>query len=350
MNKSLPEKVIIDISTITLLKILFIILGVILLFFIKGIILIVFVALILASAFDPWVDWLQKHKIPRGLGIVLIYLAMIAVLATVIYLIIPPIAIEVNQLSKDFPAYWEKINAGLKTITDFSNTHGLDQTIGGYLNNLQQSLSANAAGNVFDTLYSFFGGIVSFIVILMITFYMTVDEQGLKRMLRSVVPIKHQPYFTHLINRMQEKIGYWLRGQLILSLIIFVISYLVLLILGVKYALVLALFAGITELIPFLGPIIGAVPAAFIAFIQSPTIAIVVIIAYLIIHQLENNILVPKVMERVVGLNPIVTLVAMLIGFEIAGILGVILAVPVATILGLIFSDLLSAHEDKSVA
>ena len=180
---------------------------------------------------------------------------------------------------------------------------------------------------------------------MVLTFYLTVEEHALKRMLRSLVPVRYQPYITHLVNRIQEKIGMWLRGQLILSLIIFLLSWFGLTILGVKYALVLAIFSGLTELVPYLGPFIGAIPAVFIALTQSPALALGVIVVYLIIQQLENNVIVPKVMQRAVGLNPIITIIAMMIGFKLAGILGIIIAVPVATALSIVLNDFIEIEK-----
>lgn len=339
------KKVTIDISSMALFKVLLIILAVIFLFYIRSIILIVFVGLILASAFDPWVDWMQKYKLPRALGVLLIYLVLILILGGAIYLIIPPIAIEVNQLSSDFPFYWDKVASSFQSLQDFSNEQGWSQSIQDSLNNLQENIGP-AAGGFFSTVSSFFGGIISFFIILVITFYMTVEEQAMKRVMRSIIPVKYQPYFTHLVNRMQEKIGRWLRGQLILSVIIFLLVWVGLTLLGVKYALVLALFAGVTELIPYLGPFIGAVPAVFIAFTQSPILAIWVVVLYIIIQQLENHVVVPKVMQKAVGLNPIVIIIVILVGAKMAGILGIILAVPVTTALSVAVGDLLETKKE----
>ncbi|HLD28115.1 MAG TPA: AI-2E family transporter, partial [Patescibacteria group bacterium] len=223
---------------------------------------------------------------------------------------------------------------------DYSQSHGWSNNVQEYLASIQNNIGA-AAGGVFSTVFSFFGGVVSFFVIAVITFYMTVEEQAMKRVMRSVVPVKYQPYFTHLVNRMQEKIGQWLRGQLMLSLIIFIISWLGLTLLGVKYALVLALFAGVTELVPYLGPFIGAIPAIFIAFTISPMMALWVLILYVIIQMLENHIIVPKVMQKAVGLNPIIVIVVILIGARTAGILGIIMAVPVTTAINVLVGDLM---------
>lgn len=346
-NLELPKKITFDISLLALVKIFCLFLIVFFLFFVRDVILIVFVSLILASAFDPWIDFFQKHRIPRGLGILIIYLAIVLIIAGSIYLIIPPITIEIKELSKDFPFYWEKLSGSIESFRSYSDDHGWTQTIQDRLNDAQANVSAleTAAGGVFSTVFAFFGGIFSLLVVMVLTFYLTVEEHALKRMLRSLVPVKYQPYITHLVNRIQEKIGRWLRGQLVLSLIIFLLSWFGLTILGVKYALVLAIFSGLTELVPYLGPFIGAIPAVFIALTQSPGLALGVIVVYLIIQQLENNIIVPKVMQRAVGLNPIITIIAMMVGFKLAGILGIIIAVPAATALNIVLNDFIEIQK-----
>ena len=138
---------------------------------------------------------------------------------------------------------------------------------------------------------------------------------------------------------MQEKIGLWLRGQLVLCLIIFLMSWLGLSLLGVKYSLVLAVFAGVTEFIPYLGPFLGAIPAVFVGFTQAPYLCLLVIILYIVIQQTENLFLVPMVMKKAVGLNPVIVIISMLIGGTMAGILGILVALPVATAISVVFSD-----------
>ena len=337
-------KLTIDISTMTLFKVLLIVGAIFFLFFVRDVVLIVFVALILSSAFDPWVDLLQKYRLPRALAILLIYLVVLAALAGAVYLIIPPIISEVQQLSNDFPQYSERLMSSWSAFQSFSAEHAWVQQLQTSVTTWQTNTLAG--GGVFTTVSSFFGGIVSFFMILVITFYMTVDEHNMKRVLRALVPVAHQPYATHLINRMQDKIGRWLRGQLLLSLIIFLVSYAGLTILGVKYALVLALFAGVTELIPYLGPFIGLIPALFIGLTQSPLTALLVLGLYVIIQQLENYVIVPKVMQRAVGLNPIIVIIAMLIGAKVAGIMGIIMAVPVATAASVAIGDLFALNRD----
>jgi len=333
----------INISTVTIIKIILIFLLLYFLYLVKDILAILFVALIFASAVDPWVDWLQRKKIPRAVSVLFIYLILFAVVSSVIYLIIPPIAQEISELSINFPRYFDKIISTFSALKDYSARHGVLDNIKDSLGAISTNLQV-AAGGIFSTVSGIFGSIVSFFLVLVMTFYMIVEENAIKKLVWSIAPAKHKPYIMQLINRMQKKIGLWLRGQLVLSLVIFILTYLGLLILGVKYALVLALIAGLTEFVPYLGPLLGSIPAIFLALTQSPMLALFVIALYYIIQLVENNILVPKIMQKAVGLNPIVSIAVLLIGFKVAGVIGAILSIPVATAISVFIKDIFDSR------
>lgn len=337
----------INISTLTIVKILLIVLLLYFLFLIKDVVVILFVSLILASALDPWVDWLQKKKIPRSASVAFIYLIAISIIGSILFLLIPPISQEFGQLASNFPQYFEKIMSGFSNLKEFSTRYGFYDNIKSSLEALSSSLQGAATG-VFSTVAGFIGGIMSFFLIMVLTFYMVVEENAIKKLIWSIAPTKHQPYIMHLINRMQQKIGFWLRGQLILSLVVFVFVYAGLSILGVEYALVLALMAFILEMVPYIGPTLAAIPAVLLALTQSPMLALFVAIYYYITQQIENNILVPKIMQKAVGLNPIVSISVLLIGFKLAGILGAMLSIPVATAVNVFIQDLF-IKKDSSV-
>lgn len=332
------KKISIDFSLITLLKIVGVVLGVLLLFYIRDILLMVFVSLILASAIKPWVDWFGKNKVPRSLGIIIIYLIGFWVVFMSFFLLIGPIGSEIKNLSDDFPMYWQKISIGWNNLETFSQSHGLKQSIEDTISSVQAWI-ASLATNLLGGIISFIGGIFSLLVILVMTFYLAVYDGSMKNVARSILPKRHHEYFNSLVDRMQEKVGLWLRGQLLLCFVIFVMALAGLLLLGVKYAWVLALLAGLTELIPYIGPFIAAIPAIFIAFTQSPWLALAVVILFIVIHQSENYFITPQIMRKAVGLNPVVTIIVMMIGFQISGLLGIVLAIPVATALGVALSD-----------
>lgn len=336
----------INITVLTVVKVILVFILFYLLFLIKNILAILFISLILASAVDPWVDWMQSKKIPRGIGIVFIYLVMFGVIIGVISLIIPPIVEQSNELIKNFPQIYEKIISGFSAFKEYSIEHGILNEMNKYLGTASENLQG-AVGGVFSTVSGIVASIFTFFLVLVITFYMVVEENAIKKVVWSIVPEKDQVYIMQLVNRMQKKIGLWLRGQLILSLIIFALTFIGLTILGVKYALILALVAGLTEFVPYLGPILASIPAIFLAFTQAPILAIFVAVLYYIIQLCENHIIVPKLMQKVVGLNPIISIAVLMIGFKIAGVVGAILSIPVATAVMVFVKDVL---DSKSAA
>jgi len=341
------QKFNVNISTETIVKIILFGLAIGFFYLIKDILLIVFAALILASAFDPMVDWFQKRKIPRALGIIIIYIVLFSVLAGSFILIIPPISNEIGQLAQNFPSYYNSISEGIINFQNSSHITAIDQLQNG-LTSLGNNLPSTV-GSIFGVLYSIFGGIFSMILVLVITFYFTAYENATKSFVQSITPAEKQPYILRLYNRIQIKLGQWLRGQLILSLVIFALTFIGLTILGVPYALILAFIAGILEIVPTIGPILSAVPALFFGFLQSPVMGLSVVILYMVIQWLENNLIVPKVMSKSVGLNPLVVIVGVLIGVKIGGIFGALFAVPVMTALSVFLDDVINKRQEQEL-
>src|SRR3989339_563486 len=171
----------------------------------------------------------------------------------------------------------------------------------------------------------------------------------MKQSIRSLTPSRFQPYLLRLYGRIQLKMGQWLRGQLILSAVIFTLTFIGLTILGVNYALVLAFVAGLFEIIPFIGPWLAAVPAIFFGFLQSPIMGVSVIILYIIIQELENHLIVPKVMSKAVGLNPLIVIIVILIGARLSGITGALIAVPVATAISVFLKDFMERRIEDDI-
>jgi predicted PurR-regulated permease PerM len=328
-----------------IVKIIIVLALVYFLYLIKGVLAILFVAFLLSSAIEPAVSWLQKRKIPRVLSAAILYLIVVSLVGLVVYFFVPPLAREVVEFSKNSPEYISKVTANLSFLNNYSDNQDSATLI-----NEINSLGANwqgAAGKVFSSLVTFFGGIFSFVLIMVLSFYMIMEERGLNKLILSFVPLENQPYALGLSERIENGVGRWLRGQLILSLIIFAVIYIGLLIIGVKYALVLAIIAGLAEFIPYLGPLIAAIPAILVSFVQAPVLVIMVAILYYVTQWLESHIIVPQVMGRIIGLNPIIIIVVMLIGFKLAGVAGVVLAIPLAMTLNIIIGDMLNFRSGK---
>jgi predicted PurR-regulated permease PerM len=183
------------------------------------------------------------------------------------------------------------------------------------------------------------GAIITFFTVLVLAIYFLVDEQIFTKFLLSVTPDNKEQKVTALINKISNKIGEWVRGQLLLGLVIGVIVYIGLSIIGIKYALTLAVISGVLEILPIIGPIISGVLAALVGLSVSPITALIVIIFYILVQQLENNLVVPKLMAKAVGLPPAIIIIAILVGGKLLGVIGALLAVPVAAIAYVIFEE-----------
>lgn len=338
----------INITTATIVKTVAILLLLYLAFLVKEVLALVFVALIFASAFDPWVDFMQRRKWPRALSITLIYLIVIGLVTAMIYVMVPILVKEATDLANNFPYYFNKLSDFLDNLRRAFGHYGLADNFQNNLDNLAATLSGWTLQLV-SAVYGAFNGLFSVFLVMVLTFYMVVEENAIKKIVWSLTPAKSQAYALNLVGRMQLQIGYWLRGQLILCLSIFLLTYLGLSILGVKYALLLALIAGITEAIPYLGPVLGGVPAVLLALTQSPRLALVVIVMYLIIQQLENNVLVPQIMKRAANVNPITSIIVLLVGYKIGGVAGAVIAIPVATAVSVGLKDLFNYKEKKEL-
>lgn len=315
----------INISTSTIFRTIFILLGLAFLFIVRDIVLMVFVAVLIATAVKEPVGWLDRHGIPRLLAVIFIYLTLALLLGTMVTLLAPSLASQIKQLAVTFPEFMDKVGLGIK---NWQGKYQLDGTLRDALTGMGNRLT-QITPNILTTIVDLFGGLFSAMVVLVISFYLAVQDRGVKKFLIGLAPHEHQHYVSDLVDRIQRKIGGWVRGELLLMLIIGLLTYVGLTLLGVNYALTLALIAAFLEIIPYIGPIIATVPAAILAFIQSPLLALLTVLLYIVVQQLENYVIVPQIMKRTVGLNPIIIIIVMLIGAKLAGVLGIILAVPV---------------------
>ena len=312
-------------STKVILKVVLTVLGLVFLWLIRDIILLLLLSLIVASALEPMVEYFNQHRVPKAVSVLTVYLLALGLLGLVLYLLIPPAILQFQLLAEKWPEYFSRFQDQLGNInlSNFSITSLLDEVKGGFL----------------DKTFGVFSGLFSFITVLVVSFYLVAEEQSMKQFVANLLPPQHHEVVLGLIEKIQVKMGKWVLGQIILSFSIFALTYVGLLILGVDYALFLALLAGLLEVVPYIGPFLSAVPAVFFAFIQNPALAIAVVILYIIVQKTEGYVLVPKIMQKTVGLSPLVVLVSLLIGFKLAGILGLLISVPIASALLVVIQE-----------
>ncbi len=328
---------VVTVSTLTIVKVAVFLLAVGFLYVIRDIIALFFVSLVLASIINPLAAWFQSKRIPRSAAVLLLYAAILGILAAIFIVLVPAVARETRDLVNNADAIWNNVLTAFGPLRSFVATHGLSDDLGQALSGAG-GLGA-AAGGLVATIRGLGHGAISLLIVLVVAFYLVVSEDALKRLFRAVAPEAYQPYLVDLFQRIEKSIGGWARGQLILGLIMGVAVYIMLKFLGMKYALILALTAGVAESIPYVGPVLAALPAVLIGFAQSPVRGALVALVYLIAQQTENHILVPKVMQKVTGLHPIVSIFALLIGVKVAGLPGALLAIPVAMMLGIVAGD-----------
>ena len=312
-----------------------------LLWFLKDLVLILITAIVIASAMEPAVNFLAKRRVHRVLSVILVYLCVFGAFLSVLFIFIPPLLGDAADFLSRLPQTLSAIN-----ISDA--THGLlpwgnvgDQiSSADLLRNISKTLS-DTTGGVFTTLSAFFGGLTSFVLIIVFSFYFSVQETGVDDFLRVVTPVKEQAYVLSLWKRSQEKIGKWMQGQMILGIIVGILLYLGLVILGIPNALMLAVIAGLFELIPVFGQILAAIPALMIGFSDGGITALLLVAGlYLVVQQFEAHLIYPVVVKKVVGVPPLLVIIALIVGAKLAGFLGILLSVPIAAAIQEFVSDI----------
>ena len=333
----------IDISSGTIFRIVFILLGLWFLFLIADILLVLFAAIVVAAAIEPIANYAQKYKVPRPLSVTVVYLLAILILMGVAGMMVEPLQQQIRQLVQAVPTIMNTLHDVLVFIPQLNEQE--------FINTIQQGVTqfgdnlTRLSFNIFQQTRVVIAGIAAFLFVFVLTFYLVVEKDALKKFIRIVTPVEHQPFMVRTVDRAQKQVGRWLLAQVVLGLIIGVVVGLGLWIIGVPYALLLGLLAGILEIIPYIGPIIAGVLGVVIGFSQSLILGLVVLGFYILVQQFENHILVPNVMRRAVGLHPLATIIAILLGARLAGTVGLILAVPMATVIAVLFSDIISVRD-----
>ena len=316
-----------DISTQIILKVVFAFVMLLLLWSVRDILEILILSLILASAMEPLADYLNERKVPRVVSVFLVYVVVLGLAALIISLIIPPAILQIKYLQDNLPTLLAQLQTRL----------GSSVSVG----NLGQGILSNfgGGGNIVSSTFNAFAGAITFVAILVISFYLVAEEKGLKNFVASFLPPGQQEFTVNLLQKVQRKMGFWVLGQFTASFSVFLLAFIGLSLLGVHYALFLALMTGLFEVTPYIGPIMSGVVAASFAFIQQPSLGLIVIFLYLIIHTIEGYVLIPKIMEKAVGTSPLLVLVAILVGFQLAGIIGLLIAVPLSTALTVVIQE-----------
>ncbi len=308
----MPRKV--EISHKTIVFAVFFILGLWLVYFIRDILLQLYVALLLMTIFKPLVYSLIRFRIPKILAILVTYVLVIGVLGGVIAMFMPTLVDQTTSFVNSLPAYL--VNVGVDTDVSRMIMGQLLSQLGGL------------PGEVLKFTFSVFGNLISVVTVLVFTFYMLLSRDRLENQLGFLFGEEKRKEIGRVVDELERKLGGWARGQMTLMFAVGLGTYIGLLIIGIPFALPLAILAGLLEIVPFLGPIVSAIPSVLIGFGISPLTGLAVTAMAFLVHQLENYILVPKIMENTVGLSPLVILVALAVGARLLGITGILISIP----------------------
>jgi len=297
---------------------------------IRSIILLLFIVVIFTAALTDLVDKIEKIGIPRTLAILIIYLVVIASLVGAIFLIFPPMIEQTGAFFKSLPKLFKETG-----LAEFIKP------------DLIVSELSSLPGAVFKFILGAFSNLLSVFVVLVLTFYSLYEIKRLPQYLQALFADKEkEEKILSVINKIQENIGSWVRGELILMIIVGVASYIGFKILGLEFALALAVIAGFLELIPNIGPTIAAIPAIIVGLSMSWPLGLGALLVSIIVQQLENHIIVPQIMKHVIGINPIVTILTLIIGYKLGGAGGAILSIPLLLTAKIILVELYLSKKD----
>lgn len=327
----------VTIDTRTMLNAVWIALVVYALVKIKSIILVLLTSVAIASFIGISASYLEKRaKMNRTVAVVLMYLLTVGIFGVVFYFFIPVLLQEMSHLvpfiSQFFPQDVSLQGVSLDTLDtagDLASEIVEKAPLSTLAENIGELFAVISSGFT-STISAFFGGVTNVLLVAVISFYLSISKDGISNFLKIITPIQNEKYVISLWERSQRKIALWMSGQVVLGVIIGLLTFVGLYFLRVEYAVILAVVAGLFELIPF-GIFLAAIPAVSLAFASGGiSLAVMVVLLYIIIQQLEGYIIAPLIVQKATGISPLVVILSVLIGITLAGFWGLILAIPVA--------------------
>jgi len=325
-----------------------------LLYRLQTVLLLFFVAIVLGTAIRPAVEWLYQRGVSRTNGVILVYILIAGIFTAFLALIVPLLAEQTTQLSQNLPAYYVTfrnwlLNSDYRLLRMISAR--LPTQLGLFFNSTQtteQVLDQVTKTILYVNLL--IKGLLSTLAIFLLAYYWNQESQSAIRTMLRLIPSYRKKEFLEFLDHVETKMGAYIRGQVILCSMIGLLSFLAYIVLGLPSALALGIFAGLLEIIPVFGPAIGAVPAILVALSISPLKAVWVVIATVLIQSAENMYLLPRVMNKSMGVNPIIILLSMVAFGSVFGIAGVLLAVPLAAILQFVINRIVTSSDDLTGA
>jgi predicted PurR-regulated permease PerM len=333
-----------EISWGTILKIGIAVVCFYILYSIGNILILALFALIISILFNPAIDFLQKKSVPRIMGTTAIYLIFFTLFGIFIYTAIVSFMGEIRQFLSSFPQYFERLSPILKALglQTFLNSED-------FLKNSQETLS-KMSGSVFDALFSFFGGVFSALFVIIMAFFISLEEKMIEKTLIIIFPKKYEFLVSSIWNKCQKKVSGWFGARILSCIFVGLVTYIVLFLFKVKYPFSLALFAGVFNFVPYIGAFIAGALLFIIALPIDFLKSIFVLIAYVLTQQVDNYIVSPILLRKFIGMPPVLVLLSIVIGGKLWGFLGAVLVVPLVGIIFEFLKEFLEKKRSKEVA
>ncbi len=325
----------IEISHKTVIFIAAFVIGLWLVIQLTSIIIILVLSFILLSALLKPVQWLTSKNIPRIISVLLIYVILILLIGVVMGTILPPLISQTTEFINKLP----------QIISSTDNYIVFHRIPVENLSTIMAKQINQFSGDLVAITSKIVSSVVLILTLFVLTFYLLLDWKNLIKVISSPFSGAEEKRIINIISKVEDGLGRWVRGQLLLSLVVGLLTFIGLTIIGIPYALPLSLIAGIFEILPIVGPIIAAVPAVLVGLTISPIMALAAAATFLIVQQLENHLIVPVVMSRVVGVRPPVIIISLLIGAKLAGITGAFLAIPIIVVIKILTKELFNEEE-----
>lgn len=322
----------ISVSTETIVRVLAIAALALVAYEVRALLFLIFIAVILAAIMIPIANWAKRLYLPRGITVIFIYIIGAAIITGVGFALVPFVVDEVVAITQNFGPNWDRAITHLPPALGGYAKTAIQQSINTIAVDVQTGLVATIAG-IAATVQGILGVFGSLIIILVLAFYMVVEEQALRKMVALFTPQQYDDLVARILTNIRVRLGGWARGQIVIALIVGATVYIALTVIGVPYALALASLATVLEFIPYLGPLISGITGTFFALSISWPIALITALVYFIISQIEGNILIPKIMQRATGINPVLSIISLLFCFELFGVIGAFIGMPIASLI-----------------
>lgn len=335
---------ILDLTLKILFRIVLVALACYLIYHLRSVVLLIAAAALTSIALEPAVRRLMKKGLTKTWAVIIIYSILIIGGLSILAIFIPLLFSELQSFGRMWPEYSLRLYIALSAVQNYFMQFGIVFDASAVEERMSLSLNNNLT-NIFGYTKDIFNALIHFIGYIFLALYLSLNEKGLEQLALIVTPDKYHDQAVSIVKKIRAKVSQWLFGQLILMLVAFIIYYIGLSILGVPYALAIALFGALMELLPYIGPILAAIPAVFIGLMVSPILGLSALIFYTIAHQVEAHVLAPQIMKRSAELNPVAFILAVLVGYELAGPIGIILSVPATMILSVFIEDLVQQRK-----